>query len=1400
MNNKTLKNNMAKKKGASKTTEKIEIYDTKKGVMVKLDPYSARARKLYKQLIAEGNDSQVILPDDLKYYPKSNRIYMVKSTRPKVETVSFYKKYLNELVVRNTQNYQGEKGFVLANEFIPKLEEFMLLHKGLKIVMMAFTSTYREVDSTSIEDDTRWVKAPRETITNSGEIKKAIRSSVSSIKERIADLENKFGSGWKFKKVLKLECRVAKYSPKLGGSYIEAPPVLTTKKAIVNVKNEDHQCFKWSILSSVIDIQSHPERMSHYKKLDPEDYGLDFSGITFPTPLKQIQKFEKKNNISINVYEPHYFEGKGKGKKQGKSVQRVIPRLLYKTKLLDRETKKCKMINLLRLEEGENSHYCWIKNFSRLASNNKGYNNGGKKHYCHWCLTPFASEEKLEHHKSNGCAQLSDEVKAVMPKKDNAFVEFKNHSNQIKAPFCIHADFECILKPIVSDQNNISVNECLGESSTQKYQSHEPCGFTVYGVGPEGDPLDFAPIVYRGKDAANQCIKELIKLKDVMCEKVHSNKPMIYTDESKEKFKTASCCYLCHEPFNQDLKKIIDKEDDVLIRHCLNHYTKNELIKFSSKYIDEDLEHLEKKDVIKKVAPIVKEHKDLQTMMEKHCCKKVRDHDHISGEFRGAAHNICNLVEGVKNTKKYKVPVFFHNLKGYDSHLIITKAAEHTSRINAIPQNEEKLISFEFEKMKFLDSMAFLNSGIETLAGNLYEEHRETQDGLKLSKKGFQDKKSKQVPINVQKAHKKKYGEEIWETEWREQKHTSFGKGKQKFKHSIAHCSHPEHVDLVLKKGVYPYDYFDSFARFNETELPPIDKFYNKLQNKGCSEEDYEHAREVWDAFECKTLGDYHDLYCKTDVLLQTDIFESFRETGLRDYGLDPCHYWTLPGYAWDAMLKYTGIRLELFTDIDMHLFCEQGIRGGISMISHKHATANNKYMGEKWQKHEASKYIIYWDANNLYGGAMVDLLPTGGFQWSSNYDIDSLIQCYGANAPRDKGCFVEVDLEYPDELHDLHNEYPLAVERKLVTNDMLSKTSKCLKEKLNITDDKEEKLVPNLENKTKYIADIRNIEYYIKKGLKVTKVHRVLTFDQSRWLKPFIDFNTKKRTESKNDFDSDFYKLASNAIFGKSMQNVRKQMQLDFLCTNDRWGKHQIKQDRTILNKIANPRYEHHTIYNDQLASIKSRKKEVILNKPIYVGMAVLELSKLHMYKFHYDFIKEKYGDKAKLLFTDTDSLCYVIETDDVYEDMKTNSEEFDLSNFGKNKDTVKYYDGVNKKVLLKMKDEWGGVIVEEFIGLKPKMYSMKTFKGAEKSVGKGINRSALERIPHQSFRDCLFSDDIRDQKQYFKANVIRPRKHVITTNHISKVGLSCYDNKRHILDDGVSSLAYGHYKIRDM
>ena len=256
------------------------------------------------------------------------------------------------------------------------------------------------------------------------------------------------------------------------------------------------------------------------------------------------------------------------------------------------------------------------------------------------------------------------------------------------------------------------------------------------------------------------------------------------------------------------------------------------------------------------------------------------------------------------------------------------------------------------------------------------------------------------------------------------------------------------------------------FNVFEETRLPPKEAFKNDLTDEAISDDKYEFAQKVWSTMGCKSMGDYHDLYLYQDIFLLADIFEQFRQVCLKNYELDPTHYYTVPGLAWDAALKFTKVKLVTLHDIEMHQFLEKGKRGGISMISHRYAKANNQYLPDH-DPEQPTYYIIYTDANNLYGYAMIQPLPVGDFKWLSVKEIESL-DVMTIEDDVETGYILEVDLEYPKELHDLHSDYSLAPEKMLISHEMLSPYQQQLKQDLGYKPAKVEKLVPNLWDKEK--------------------------------------------------------------------------------------------------------------------------------------------------------------------------------------------------------------------------------------------------------------------------------------------------------------------------------------------
>ena len=301
-------------------------------------------------------------------------------------------------------------------------------------------------------------------------------------------------------------------------------------------------------------------------------------------------------------------------------------------------------------------------------------------------------------------------------------------------------------------------------------------------------------------------------------------------------------------------------------------------------------------------------------------------------------------------------------------HLYLRELIKTEDKLEIIPENINKFKVLITKRFIFLDSFAFLSTSLENLVNNV-----KAEDKLVRMKKEF-----------------------------------------------------PEHYNILSEKGTYPYDYVDSFSVFEETQLPPREAFYSKIKQQGISEEAYQRAQLVFDLTGCKTLLEYMLQYVRTDAVQLCDVFEFFRDRCLSYYGLDPCHYFSLPALSGDAMLLRSKIKLELITDHDMYTFLEENLRGGVTTINHRHFKAHNDYLDDH-DSSQPTSFIHYIDMNNLYGAGMSEKLPTGGFRWLSEQEVQQL-QPLTVNADGDKCYILQVDLHYPAHLHDAHTDFPLAV------------------------------------------------------------------------------------------------------------------------------------------------------------------------------------------------------------------------------------------------------------------------------------------------------------------------------------------------------------------------------------
>ena len=380
--------------------------------------------------------------------------------------------------------------------------------------------------------------------------------------------------------------------------------------------------------------------------------------------------------------------------------------------------------------------------------------------------------------------------------------------------------------------------------------------------------------------------------------------------------------------------------------------------------------------------------------------------------------------------------------------------------------------------------------------------------------------------------------------------------------------------------------------------------------------------------------------------------------------------------------------------------------------------------------------------------------LPTHGFKWMNKSEL---------NVWEKVPSILEVDLHYPKRLHDAHNDYPLAPERV-------------------VCDKKIEKLIPSLRDKTRYVLHYQTLKQYLALGMELTRVHRGIKFEESNWLKPYIDTNTGLRAKANNEFEKDFFKLMNNSVFGKTMENVRSRKDIKLVSNKDKARKY-----------AAKPNFHHLKIFSENLVAMHMKRTTLTFNKPVYLGLSILDLSKAIMYEFHYDYIKPKYNDRVNLLYTDTDSLMYEIETEDFYKDISDDvMDRFDTSNFKPNHPSG-IPTGCNKKVLGKF-NETGGGCIEEFVALRAKLYSFKMDDEEENKKCKGIKKGVIEKsITHEDYKTCLF--ERKEQRR--QMNVLRSYNHTIYTETINKVALSPFDDKRYILEDNINTLAWGHHKI---
>ena len=470
------------------------------------------------------------------------------------------------------------------------LQQEMERHQGIKWYM-ALTAEYSKLNLEGEQITTEQVfRSSTVAVVNNDDVITSLAAAMREIHVQSEEFQAQ-GSGWALERVLSLTVHTVAYQPLMGNSYIKLPEYIIRKRAVLNIQNRDDKCILWSILAHLHPI-AHGDNAKRVTKYRPYEHELNMAGVTYPTPLQDISKIEKNNNLSINVI--------GYDSTDGFYPLRITRDI------------KDRHINLLLITDGEKSHYCLIRNFSALLS--KRSKDGHKQHFCYNCLHAFTKKSLLDNHVPLCYKQRAQKI--VFPEKEKT-VKFKNIKKQLRVPFIIYADFECYTEKIANPANNPN------KTNTTAYQHHKPSGFSYMVVSAKNE-YTRAPVVYRGPNVVDTFFDNLISEENRILEILKDPKPMHLTREEEQEFQEAQDCHICDQPLGVD---------------------------------------------------------------------RVRDHDHLTGDYRGAAHNECNLALKYKKVNdrmedSFVIPVVFHNLRGYDAHVLMESLGKYKKRkLSCIPNN-----------------------------------------------------------------------------------------------------------------------------------------------------------------------------------------------------------------------------------------------------------------------------------------------------------------------------------------------------------------------------------------------------------------------------------------------------------------------------------------------------------------------------------------------------------------------------------------------------------------------------------------------------------------------------------------------------------------------------------------
>ncbi len=591
--------------------------------------------------------------------------------------------------------------------------------------------------------------------------------------------------------------------------------------------------------------------------------------------------------------------------------------------------------------------------------------------------------------------------------------------------------------------------------------------------------------------------------------------------------------------------------------------------------------------------------------------------------------------------------------------------------------------------------------------------------------------------------------------------------------HTRRYYPDPEKFEMASQKNYFPYEYLDNTEKLKDRQLPPKEAFYSSLTKSHISETEYAFAQRAWQVMGCETLADYLLEYNIIDVLLLADVFQAFRRLILETYKLDPCYYISLPSLSQDAFLKLTKTEIDLLSDRDMHLMISKAIRGGLTNTICRYREANTTAIPESFDHNKPPSSLLYIDCNNLYGYAMSQKLPKSNFKWYRHTERFTPRNILHIDPDGEESYFLEVDLEFPKETHDFFNQLPPCPELKCTPRSTVKK------------------LLCTLEPKELYVIHLRMLQFCLRHGVVLKKVHRVISFKQEAFMKPYIELNTRMRRDARDKHEKNTWKLAVNSLYGKTIERVEKRLNFNLYV-----------DERKVRKHIASPFFKSCVIFKEELVGIHKYKEKIVLNKPTQIGAAVLELSKLYMFENFYEILPRIFSIPTSpptriqfdLLYMDTDSFVLNVFASNVDEFLLRNKDFFDLSNYPK---SSALYDPTNENVIGKFKNEVSHAVIRKFIALSSKCYALQLYPEKTIKRAKGVQNCIVEKeLTFQDYYNALCNDVTITKKQ----SLIRSELLRVYTVSQNKIALVARDDKRLFTDDKFQQgLAYGHYKLAE-